>query len=430
MKKKEAKLLRAAGVGRCYGELDLSGVMTISIHCRSCARIGSVLVLCAVVPRASATQPNAESSKADHRTVRKSETAAAWPVNSDRALAIIGAALESRHTDANADCSNLVHEIYVRAGFTYSYANSSELYQGIKEFRRVTHPQPGDLVVWRGHVGIVISPVRHSFFSAMRSGRGVEFYDSPYWQERGQPRFLHYVNAASQNQWSASTRKEDLKIIGSRNAEAHDLVVDQDFAGGAGGRPAADTSVHGRKQDERASSSLRAEAVAPAKSSGANPPGALPAVEGARGASLQKPESQTTADLQSAMDPNKPATTRHKIQGPGDGVWETTATKPSAGIPFDSGAAFTPPSELRPSQGLKASSMAAKAGHTVARLPGVGGAPPKESRPEPVQWAMSRYVPRPPWSLPRGSNSEPPVHRPPAVRVSRTPGFYVPGQVQ
>jgi hypothetical protein len=387
-------------------------------------------VLCAVVPRASATQPNAESSSVAHTTVRgPSEASAAWLVNSDQGLAIIGAALESRHTDANADCSNLVHEIYVRAGFPYSYANSSALYQGIKEFRRVMHPQPGDLVVWRGHVGIVISPAQHSFFSAMRSGRGVEFYDSPYWQGRGQPRFLHYVRAASRNQWSASTRKTDLKS-GVSNTDAHDLIVDQDFGltpGTAGGLPATDTSVHGGKQDERTSSSLRAEAVAPEKIGGANPPGALP-VEGARGASLQKPESQTTADVRSAMDPNKPPTTRHKIQGPGDGVWETTATKPSAGIPFDPVAALTPPSEPRPSLGLKTSNMAAKAGHTVARLPSVGGATPRGSRPEPVQWAMSRYVPRPPWSLPRGSNSEPSVPRPPAGRVSRVPGFYVPWQ--
>ena len=135
-----------------------------------------------------------------HTTVRgPSETSAARLVNPDQGLAIIGAALESRHTDANADCLNLVHEIYQRAGFNYSNANSSELYQGTKEFRRVTHPQPGDLVVWRGHVGIVISPAQHSFFSAMRSGRGMEFYDSPYWQGRGQPRFLHYVKAASRN---------------------------------------------------------------------------------------------------------------------------------------------------------------------------------------------------------------------------------------
>jgi cell wall-associated NlpC family hydrolase len=129
-------------------------------------------VLWAGVSGTLAAQQNNESSGAPRRTVRESEAIAPWLVNSDEGLAIIGAALESRKpTDSNADCSNLVHAIYERAGFAYSYSNSSTLYRGIKEFRRVLHPQPGDLVVWRGHVGIVISPVQHSFFSAMRSGQ-------------------------------------------------------------------------------------------------------------------------------------------------------------------------------------------------------------------------------------------------------------------
>jgi NlpC/P60 family protein len=402
--------------------------MTISVHCRSCARVGSLLVLCAVVPGASATQPNAESSNVAHTTVRgPSEASAAWLVNSDQGLAIIGAALESRHTDANADCSNLVHEIYVRAGFIYSYANSSELYQGIKEFRRVMHPQPGDLVVWRGHVGIVISPSQHSFFSAMRSGRGVEFYDSPYWQGRGQPRFLHYVKAASQNQWSASTRKTGSKPGVSRNTDAHDLVAAGESSGAVSGSAQTDagSSAGERGGDESATGSLRAEAVAPAKVSGVNPPAASPPVEGPQEAAQRKPENQTAPDALSAIDPNRPATTRRKIQGPGDGVWETTATKPSAGIPFDPVAALPPPPEPRPSQSLRTLNMAAKAGQTGGRLPAASGAPVKESRPELVQWAMSRYVPRPPWSLPKGSNSAP-VPRPLGRRTARVPAFYVP----
>src|SRR5580658_3088501 len=183
--------------------------MTLKIHSRCCQRVGLLLVLCAVGSRASADQPNTESPKANRGTIGgSSEAVAPWLVSSDQGLAIIGAALESRKpTDSNADCSNLVHAIYERAGFTYSYSNSSELYRGIKEFRRVLHPQPGDLVVWRGHVGIVISPTQHSFFSAMRSGRGVEFYDSAYWQGRGQPRFYRYLKTSSRTQLSASARK-------------------------------------------------------------------------------------------------------------------------------------------------------------------------------------------------------------------------------
>jgi len=57
----------------------------------------------------------------------------------------------------------------------------------------VRAPQAGDLVVWRGHVGIVIDPKEHSFFSAVRSGPDTQFYDSPYWRSRGIARFFRYV---------------------------------------------------------------------------------------------------------------------------------------------------------------------------------------------------------------------------------------------
>lgn len=109
-------------------------------------------------------------------------------------LSVIAAALESRvPKPAVPDCSHLVHAIYERAGFAYEYASSSDLYAGADEFRRVYHPQPGDLVVWPGHVGIVVNPTQHVFFSALRSGRGIESYDAPYWKGRGHARYYRYV---------------------------------------------------------------------------------------------------------------------------------------------------------------------------------------------------------------------------------------------
>jgi len=118
-------------------------------------------------------------------------------LTADESLGVLGAALESRaNSDSESDCSHLVHAIYERAGFPYPYANSSSLYAGQHEFQRVARPQPGDLVVWPGHVGIVVNPVQRSFFSSLRSGLGVEPYDSPYWKERGRPRFLRYVRDA------------------------------------------------------------------------------------------------------------------------------------------------------------------------------------------------------------------------------------------
>lgn len=108
-------------------------------------------------------------------------------------LAVLSAALETRQRYPHADCSHLVHAIYQRAGLPYTYAPSRDLYAGSGEFARVSKPQAGDLIVWPGHVGIVISPKEHSFYSALRSGLRVKYYDSAYWKRRGQPHFVRYV---------------------------------------------------------------------------------------------------------------------------------------------------------------------------------------------------------------------------------------------
>jgi len=109
-------------------------------------------------------------------------------------LSIISAALDLRVSrSARQDCSHLVHAIYERAGFSYPYARSSDLYNGIEGFQQVDQPQPGDLVVWRGHVGIVVNPAQHAFFSSMRSRLGVDDYGAPYWKKRGRARFYRYI---------------------------------------------------------------------------------------------------------------------------------------------------------------------------------------------------------------------------------------------
>lgn len=114
-------------------------------------------------------------------------------LDEDDGQVLLKTALESRRkTDSRLDCSHLVQVIYSRAGFAYPYAKSGDLYAGIDPFRRVAQPQAGDLVVWPGHVGVVVSPAQHSFFSKLRSGLGIDFYDAPYWKHRGRPRFLRY----------------------------------------------------------------------------------------------------------------------------------------------------------------------------------------------------------------------------------------------
>ena len=107
---------------------------------------------------------------------------------------IIAAAKElSRRPRAKRDCSHLVHTVYSRAGLPYRYASSDDLYRGTEPFERVWRPQPGDLIVWQGHAGIVINPKRHLFFSALSYGPGIDNYYSHYWKHRGMPRFYRYI---------------------------------------------------------------------------------------------------------------------------------------------------------------------------------------------------------------------------------------------
>jgi cell wall-associated NlpC family hydrolase len=91
------------------------------------------------------------------------------------------------------DCSHLVHKLYEQVGHPYPYASSLDLYRGTGPFLRVRYAHPGDLVVWRGHVGIVVNPREHSFFSTTSSGARTENYRSAYWRGRGYPHFFRYL---------------------------------------------------------------------------------------------------------------------------------------------------------------------------------------------------------------------------------------------
>jgi cell wall-associated NlpC family hydrolase len=94
------------------------------------------------------------------------------------------------------DCSHLVHSLYGRVGLHYHYATSRTLYQGIEEFQRVLEPMSGDVIVWRGHMGIVVDPAKHSFLSALKTRVKTSSYTSGYWKHRGPPRFFRFGSIA------------------------------------------------------------------------------------------------------------------------------------------------------------------------------------------------------------------------------------------
>jgi hypothetical protein len=149
-------------------------------------------------------------------------------LNSDQGLTLVNTAWEHREqVRSKPDCSHLVHEIYELSGFPYPYASSVDLYYGIDNFSRVAKPRAGDLVVWRGHVGIVVDPAEHSFYSSVRSGLRTEYYDGPYWRAQGHPRFYRYglLNSADPTVTNTSTPANSSRAQTKRRAPLTNVGV-------------------------------------------------------------------------------------------------------------------------------------------------------------------------------------------------------------
>ena len=160
---------------------------------RHCAIAFCCAFVCVARAQDDSSQPDLRVPKPGNAsTVRSKHTP--QTLTTDDGLSVIAAALDSRgRHSSESDCSHLAHAIYERAGFPYTYASSSDLYAGVDEFERVARPQTGDLIVWRGHVGIVIKPSRHVFFSLLSSGPGTDDWTASYWRARGHARFYRYI---------------------------------------------------------------------------------------------------------------------------------------------------------------------------------------------------------------------------------------------
>ena len=117
--------------------------------------------------------------------------------------------------ETELDCSHFVQYLYQQAGLYYEYAPSRTLYDGMDGFKRVSHPKAGDLIVWRGHVGVVVDPDEATFLSALNSGVKVSSYQSHYWQRRGRPHFLRYVGTDKNGTTEWATRKSIASRSGS-----------------------------------------------------------------------------------------------------------------------------------------------------------------------------------------------------------------------
>jgi len=158
----------------------------------SAPKAAMVAAFCATaLMMAQAQAQDAQPTRPSHKTTRKRTLTA------DDRKAVLATAMDWKQIHhSGRDCSHLVHDIYEEAGFPYRYADSEDLYAGAQGFLRVSRPQAGDVIVWHGHAGIVVHPVRHTFFSFLASrGPGIANYRSHYWKGRGQPRFYRYIKA-------------------------------------------------------------------------------------------------------------------------------------------------------------------------------------------------------------------------------------------
>ena len=155
--------------------------------------IGLVAIICGMPMRSHAQQVARPRAPRYRPSTAKSNDVyyLSQSESSDPHSFLISMGSQIRETEL--DCSHFVQFLYEQAGLYYGYTPSKVLYEGIKDFKRVMHPKAGDLIVWPGHVGIVVNPNETTFLSALRSGVKTASYESNYWKRRGRPRFLRYV---------------------------------------------------------------------------------------------------------------------------------------------------------------------------------------------------------------------------------------------
>jgi hypothetical protein len=159
--------------------VKLKWITAQSLVLTACAACAS---LCGISPAKAQAVPSPQQSESNSRLLTAKE---------GRAIVNTAWGWEPS-TEGINDCSHLVHQVYLLAGYDYPYASSFDIYAGNENFGRVKTPQAGDVVAWPGHVGIVVDPLQHSFYSLVSTGLEAQKYTGPYWRSRGRPRFYRY----------------------------------------------------------------------------------------------------------------------------------------------------------------------------------------------------------------------------------------------
>jgi NlpC/P60 family len=230
----------------------------------------------------------------------QSETATPHPPPSWRLLtvaegrSIVSAAREVERPDHDAqDCSHLIHRIFEDAGFDYPYQSSFELYVSAENFARVKHPRAGDLIVWPGHVGIVVEPLQHSFFSLVSTGVDEQNYEGPYWKSRGVAHFYRYKVQMTRVQTASAT-----------SAPPRDFAAKKSLA-------------VNREKEESSPRAGSGSSSPPAAASNSNPPAYGPAAP----AEFRQPEFAFTLPSKIVVSGGKKPPTREEVA---EGISELT----------------------------------------------------------------------------------------------------------
>lgn len=108
------------------------------------------------------------------------------------------------NSDQGIDCSHFVYQVLNAARLAVAAKGaapqvvdyrSTATIEASGTFFPVPLPEPGDLVLWDGHVGIVVSPQRGTFVGAQTStGVAEASYTSGYWAKRSGLRFLRFAH--------------------------------------------------------------------------------------------------------------------------------------------------------------------------------------------------------------------------------------------
>lgn len=90
------------------------------------------------------------------------------------------------------DCSHFVHQAYKAAGLDYGYHSTASDWEKAG-FEKTTDPKAGDLIMFDGHMGIVVDPVNQIFIGAQSSTGVAEASYAPdkYWGKKNYS-FLHH----------------------------------------------------------------------------------------------------------------------------------------------------------------------------------------------------------------------------------------------